>query len=236
MSRAPTDLDRPRVRELLNRVRSVEGIGQRLDAISRQFMGTPYISNPLGGGPSDQEVLSLSLKGFDCVTLVEYALALARSDTPARFVECLQSLRYSNGVVAWARRNHYMSGWIRTNVRAGFVRNVTTGPGMVARERFLDVVDGIKGRKVSVKSLPKRLFMRRISEVSNGDLVFFASTRSRLDVFHCGVLSVDQTGEVCLRHAARSRGQVVEQTLPSFLDANRMSGLILVRPMESPIR
>ena len=33
-----------------------------------------------------------------------------------------------------------------------------------------------------------------------------------------------------MRHAARSRGQVVEQDLVEFLGANRMTGVILVRP------
>jgi hypothetical protein len=64
-----------------------------------------------------------------------------------------------------------------------------------------------------------------------GDLIFFASTRTHLDVFHCGIIA--RNGDrVLVRHASRSRGAVVEQELNDFLKANRMAGVIIVRPKE----
>jgi hypothetical protein len=83
-----------------------------------------------------------------------------------------------------------------------------------------------------VRALSKREFLRRSSIVASGDLVFFASTRASLDVFHCGIAVVAPGKPAGLRHAARSRGRVVEQTMESFLKSNRMSGVILVRPRE----
>jgi hypothetical protein len=63
----------------------------------------------------------------------------------------------------------------------------------------------------------------------SGDLIFFASTRKNLDMFHAGIIVRD--GEkILMRHASRSQGGVVEQELSEFLKANRMAGVIVVRP------
>ena len=232
MGNVPPDLDRRLVRDLLRRVGTLDGVGTRMDAVSRFFLNAPYVREPLGGSQFEKEALTVSIEGFDCVTYIEYVLALARSETPAEFIDCVRRLRYSNGVVDWAKRNHYMTGWIRINVRAGFVRDLTNGRGLVERQRRLTVVAGLKTRVVRVRSIQKRVFLRRLSEVSSGDLLFFASTRPHLDAFHCGLLSVNPRRGVRLRHASKSRGRVVEQSLESFLAANRMPGVILVRPRE----
>ena len=84
-------------------------------------------------------------------------------------------------------------------------------------------------RNVRVRSVRKREFMRRADETETGDIAFFASTRTNLDVFHVGLL-VRSEDRVVLRHAARSRGRVVEEGLRGFLVRNRMAGVILVRP------
>ena len=57
--------------------------------------------------------------------------------------------------------------------------------------------------------------------------------RQGLDVFHLGMLFRATQG-VLLRHAARSRGQVVEQELANFCAANTMPGFLIARPCETP--
>ena len=231
MSVTPRCLDRSLVREILADIRSVHPIGIRIEAISSRFMGDPYRGETLGGSASSDESFTASLDAFDCVTYVESILALAGASDPRKFADNLRCIRYRNGIVGWVSRNHYMTAWIRNNVRAGFVSNQTKGPGLIDRSRKLNVVDGLAEKTILVRSIRKRDFLRRGSEVSTGDLVFFASTRRNLDVFHCGVLI--RSGErILLRHAARSRGRVVEQALEGFLAANRMSGVILVRPRD----
>lgn len=225
------DFDSGHVADLIQLVRATDGVGNRVAEIGRIFMDAPYRSNPLGGSEATPEEFTLALDGFDCVTYVEYALALARSETPAEFVDNVREIRYAGGAVGWNTRNHYMSQWIRRNVRAGFVRDRTRGLGLVERRRNLDTVTGVEPLQVTIRSIRKRAFLGRLSEVVNGDLVFFASTRRHLDVFHCGILAVDANREVALRHAARSRGRVVQQSLSSFLMANRMPGVIHVRPV-----
>ena len=230
MSKTPKDLNRKLVRQSLERVKSVSEIGTRVAAFSEQFLDRPYRKNMLIGAVDENEVFTASFEGFDCVTYMETVLSLARASTTDEFIENLRHIRYAGGVVDWKQRNHYMTTWIRNNKRAGVVGDRTQGPGVIERRRCLRALKGLPERTVRVRSIPKRDFMRRQQEVQTGDLIFFASTRLDRDVFHCGVLIRNDT--VRMRHAPLSRGYVVDQDLAEFLSANRMSGVIVVRPRE----
>jgi len=231
MARTRRDFNRKHAALLLSGARRLRAVSDRMEWISRQFLGFPYRECPLGGSKTETEVLTASLDGFDCVTYVETVLALARSAKSDEFVRALREMRYRGGEVSWKTRNHYMTGWIRENVKAGFISNETRGRGLVRRERRLDVVPGIPEHTIRVASIAKQDFMRRFDDLETGDLVFFVSTRKNLDVFHCGVI-VRIGEEMRMRHASRSQGIVVEQPLERFLSDNRMSGLILVRPVD----
>ena len=231
MTALPEDLDRVGVHALLEGMSEVSGIARRVVHASGRLLGRPYRNQPLIGSPDTIEQFTASLAGFDCVTYVESVLALAASRDVADFVENLRRIRYANGVVDWKRRNHYMTDWVRRNVSAGFLSDLTRGVGLVERERRLNVVDGLPESTIQLRSIGKASFIRRQSEARFGDLVFFASTRRNLDVFHCGILA-GGPGGFGLRHAARSRGLVVEQGLEDFLGRNRMTGVILVRPKD----
>ena len=229
MSVFPRDLDRTLVRQILDDAGSLPKFTFRLEAISRRFVGDPYREGPLVGSKSSREVFTASLEAFDCVTYVENVLALAWASNQRTFIERLRRIRYAGGVIDWAHRNHHMTTWIRNNMREGLVHERPIHDRSVSRSRRLDTVDGIPTRTVRVRSIPKRDFLRRPDDVRDGDLAFFGSTRPNLDVFHCGIL-FHREERIVMRHAARSRGQVVEQDLAEFLGANRMTGVILVRP------
>ncbi len=226
----PRGLSRSRVRRLLLRGGNGRRAGDRVEIISREFLGKPYKSNPLIGSADTPEVFTASLDGLDCVTYIETVLALARASSVDRFVEWLRKIRYQRGRVEWARRNHYMTSWIRDNAREKIIRLVSTrAVPAVSKERVLNVVPGVAPRRVRLRCVPKREFTRLAPCLRSGDLIFFVSTRRNLDVFHAGIISRD--GErILMRHASRSRGGVVEQELSEFLKANRMAGVIVARP------
>jgi hypothetical protein len=123
-----------------------------------------------------------------------------------------------------------MTLWIRNNVREGIIRPVSmpTVP-ILSRERVLNVVPGLAAQRTRVKCVPKPAVPRLEPHLQSGDLIFFASTRKNLDVFHAGIIVRDGK-KVFMRHASRSQGSVVEQELSEFLKANRMAGVIVVRP------
>lgn len=227
----PKGLDRARLRGLLSRVDRQEPLGIRIEQASRRLLGRAYRGEPLIGSAETPEVFTVSLDGFDCVTYVETVLALALASTPERVVAVVRRVRYRGGLVEWRRRNHYMTGWIRNNVRAGFVLRPRLAAPSVVRSRTLDVVAGLPARRVVLRCLPKRAFWRVRNAAHTGDVICFASTRRKLDVFHIGIV-VWSGGELRLRHASRSQGRVVEQDLAGFLRSNTMAGVIVVRPVE----
>src|SRR5215469_13420182 len=100
-------LNRRRVEQLLSKTKHLDSIGERIEALSRCFVGHPYTSNPLIGSPDTPEVLVASLDGFDCVTFIETILALARASNVDDFAARLRRIRYKKGWVQWNRRNHY---------------------------------------------------------------------------------------------------------------------------------
>jgi len=226
----PRGLSRRRVEQLLSETKYDRYAGSRVDVLSNHFLGHPYKPNPLIGSADTAEVFTASLDGFDCVTYIETILALARASTLDDFIEWLRRIRYERGHIQWEQRNHYMTFWIRNNVREGIIRRISmpTVP-ILRRERVLNVVPGLAAQRTRVKCVPKRAVPRLAAHLQSGDLIFFVSTRKNLDVFHAGIIVRDGK-RVLMRHASRSQGFVVEQELREFLKANRMAGVIVVRP------
>ena len=231
MKRAqPRDLSRRRVQQLLSETKHDRCAGSRIDVLSCRFLGHPYKPNPLTGSADTAEVFTASLDGFDCVTYLETILALARASNVDDFVEWLRKIRYEQGRIQWERRNHYMTQWIRNNVREGIVRPVPMpAVPVLSRERVLNVVPGLTSQRTRVKCVPKAAVPRLAAYLQSGDLIFFVSTRKHLDMFHAGIIVRDGKS-MLMRHASRSQGGVVEQELSEFLKANRMAGVIVVRP------
>lgn len=222
-------LNRRCVEQLLSKAKGDRSAAGRIEFLSRQFLGRSYEPNPLIGSASTAEVFSASLDGFDCVTYIETVLALALASNVDDFTEWLRKIRYEGGRVEWERRNHYMTRWIRNNAREGIIRPVSM-PAVptLTRERILNVVPGLAPQRTKMKCVPRRAVTRLERHLQTGDLIFFASTRQHLDVFHAGIIVRGK--KVSMRHASRSKGRVVEQELSDFLEANRMTGVIVMRP------
>jgi cell wall-associated NlpC family hydrolase len=218
------------VEQLLSKAKHDRSAGSRIEFLSRHFLGHSYKPNPLIGSAHKAEVFTASLAGFDCVTYIETVVALARASNADDFADWLRKLRYEQGRIQWDRRNHYMSLWIRNNERNGILKLVSM-PALptLSRDRVLNVIPGLDPRRTRIKCVPKAAVPRLERYLQSGDLIFFASTRKNLDVFHAGIIVRDGK-KVLMRHASRSQGRVVEQELNEFLKANRMAGAIAVRP------
>jgi cell wall-associated NlpC family hydrolase len=213
------------------RIDRMNGIAARVELISGRFLGFPYLAHSLVGSVDTPEVFNDSLKGFDCVTYIESVMALVYANKTGNYQSILKKLRYSNGHIEWRRRNHYMTQWLRNNTRRGLIRRVGLRWSTTRKRRLLNVVPGLPASKESFSCIPKAKFPSVRSEIRSGDLIFFASTRAHLDVFHCGIL-IRQDEKWTLRHASRSRGSVVDQDLANFLKENRMAGVMLARPCD----
>ncbi len=85
--------------------------------IGADFLGMPYVSNPLGEGVAPDTDPLIRFDAFDCVTFVETSLANGKVDE-------LNKIRYKNGIPEFTNRNHFIeTDWLENN--SGLVKNVS---------------------------------------------------------------------------------------------------------------
>lgn len=227
----PVQADPAEVRTLLALIGGEAPLAARLDALSQQFLGRPYLAFTLFGSLSEPEQMVSRLDGFDCVTFAESVVALATADRPADFVDRLRALRYEHGELAWGARNHFMNRWIARNQAAGRVGPVLADAEIETGEvRHLSALgEGYPVQTWPVRYVPSEVVVSRGRDLQPGDVVAFVSNRTDLDTFHVGLLFPGDP--VRVRHAGRSAGQVVEEPLADFVHRNDVPGMLLARPL-----
>ncbi|MES2963180.1 MAG: N-acetylmuramoyl-L-alanine amidase-like domain-containing protein [Bdellovibrionota bacterium] len=103
-------------------------LAERMDRVSSQFIGKPYLIDPLGEGPGarfDQDP-RLRLDGFDCTTFVETVVSIAKARRSNDVERWMDRIRYANGKVGFETRNHFPDvDWIANNTRARIVTDIT---------------------------------------------------------------------------------------------------------------
>jgi hypothetical protein len=125
-------------------------IGRRMAILGSVFVGTPYAPGTLElRGP---EGVVVNLRAFDCVTLVEHVLVLARlvdhddaslladeRQLRRTYRDELARVRYRGGVLAgYPSRLHYFSDWIRDAEGKGLLDDVTAELGGTPDPRPID--------------------------------------------------------------------------------------------------
>jgi hypothetical protein len=225
-------------------------------------VGTPYepftLEAYLKGGSPLQEPLTLSLTRFDCVTLVEACLAVARlagdTDAPTweRFGREIEHMRYRGGERrGYASRLHYFSEWITDGEQRGLVKDLgpTLGGAEDARPlRFMTehrakypalADDGVFREIETIERrldqhprrvIPTKRIPEVVSRIETGDVLAFATEIPGLDVTHTAFAHRGADGILRVLHAPLSGGvvEVTRTTLPEYVAAIRRSTGILV--------
>jgi hypothetical protein len=239
-------------------------LGRAATRVGELAAGTPYEAHTLEaylrdrGDPVAMEPLTLSLTRFDCVTLVEACLAVARGSqagAPASwetFGREVERMRYRDGLRhGYASRLHYFSEWIEDGERRGLVKDLGQKLGGVEDRRPLrfmtshresypaladDAVFGEIGEiEGSLDDRPRYVVpTARIAEVADqiesGDVLAFATGIPGLDVTHAAFAYRDEVKTLRVLHAPLSGGvvEVTATTLPQYVAAIRRSTGILV--------
>lgn len=100
----------------------------RIEWISAQFLGKPYVLGPLGEGLKGRfdQSPKYSTSSFDCETFVTTVLAIALSNHPNQFIQCMSRLRYKNDRIKFIERNHFTSlDWNPNNQKKGLLKDIT---------------------------------------------------------------------------------------------------------------
>jgi hypothetical protein len=239
-------------------------MGPATARVGELAIGTPYVANTLeeylraGGNPRAPEPLTLSLTRFDCVTLVESCLALARATRASRkptwtqFGREVERMRYRNGERrGYTSRLHYFSEWITDGQRRGLLRDLGPSLGAVDDARplrfmtehrasyaalandavFADIATMERGLDGQARKLIPTDRIADVSEgIQTGDVLAFATAIPGLDVTHAAMAYRDQSNTLRVLHAPLSGGavEVSTRTLPEYVAAIRRSTGILV--------
>jgi hypothetical protein len=242
---------------------SATPLGRRAVRVGELAAGTPYVPYTLdaylrsSGSPS-KEPLTLSLTRFDCVTLVEACLAVARvaegaaGSTWEGFGREIERMRYRGGERrGYTSRLHYFSEWISDGEDRGLVRDLGGELGAAEDARPLRFMtehranypalgdDGVFREIGAIERRldrhPRRVIpTKRIPEVVNriesGDVLAFATEIPGLDVSHTAFAYRDKAGTLRVLHAPLSGGvvEITHTTLPEYVAAIRRSTGILV--------
>ena len=231
-------------------------IGEIAVRVGRHFAGAPYEAGILDRGIAEELVVALD--SFDCVLLVETALAAARSIRDERygfdaFRENLKAMRYRGGELdGYCSRLHYFSEWIRDNEQRGLVSNVTKELGGLRLDKTLNFMSGHRASYprfatndslfLGIKRMEKDLSgieifyipQDRISTVydriESGDIIATATNIAGLDVSHTG-LAYRDGDSVGFLHASTSGGVKVSPDLQEYVQSNGIQiGIVVVRP------
>jgi len=224
-------LVRQRIAGLIGDAAAAPTVAQRIDVISKALVGSPYRGHTLIGSARYAEQFVMRDDVFDCVTFCETVLAAALARDPARFETQLRLIRYKDGEIDWRARNHYFSDWCANNV-ANHVCKKLLLPGSETIEKRLTWMRGLGPRQASMTVLSREALIDNRSLLATGDIIGFLSQRPGLDYFHTGFVVINADGRIMLRHAAKSRGRVVDQPLSRFLADNHVHAVTLLRVKE----
>jgi len=222
---------------------------------AQQLIGSPYMARTLEvAGP---ERLVCFADKFDCVTFVEFVLALsiyqAENVQNKTFETILQQLRYRYSMIdGYGSRLHYFSEWILENEKNGFIQNITskfislpykkTIRFMTSNaSKYPHLADKKELKKVSLAEhrisehtwnyIPKSKINHISDQIFNGDIIAITTDIKDLDIVHTGFAIRSEDG-VHLLHASESEGKVVisKKTLYDYLKSHKhQSGIMILR-------
>ncbi|HET7678531.1 MAG TPA: N-acetylmuramoyl-L-alanine amidase-like domain-containing protein [Xanthobacteraceae bacterium] len=226
---ARSDARQAVIPRLIKQAREHGNVSQRIDFISRALLGTRYQAHTLIGGPGQKEQFVLRDDAFDCVTYCEAVLAGAIAGDYAEYQSLLRRIRYAQGEVRWAERNHDFAQWSRRIVENRICRPVGIAP-VATVEKTLNG-DGLGKRRYAISAVATPTLMANRSRLQAGDVIGFVSRRAELDFFHTGFIAF-RRGALMLRHASQSRGKVVDDEMASFVAATGVQYVTLLRAQE----
>jgi len=216
----------------------IENPGDRVDFLSRQFLGTRYEGSTLIGDHQRPEVFVINLAGVDCFTLIDYIEAMRLSGYFEEFLENVRKVRYREGVVSFENRNHFFTDWQEFN--ASLVDDVTEQVGARISKKVTKILNegedgtyllsGVLPRKRGIRYIPSSaLDTSVIEKLRTGDYAGIYSEVKGLDVSHVGII-IKTRNAVYLRHAssAERRKKVVDEDFKKYISDK--PGVIIVRP------
>lgn len=202
---------------------------KRIAALARKNIGQPYELFLLGEFPYetyDTQPL-FNLAKSDCVVFAEHIYAMALSASWEEFFWMLQRIRYRDGVIGVATRNHYTeadwnvaNGWLVSDVTRTLGAPTQAYHQRIDRQAFLRKQFRIE-RDIPVQPFDDAYIAKQDvaaieAQLQDGDFVNVISGRNGgYYASHVGLIVTGADGSRRLLHSAEP--QVREETLQGFI-------------------
>jgi hypothetical protein len=243
--------------ERLGEPQSGENFGDFLVRAAFLKHRSPYTHFREMGGP---ERLQVDLAHFDCVSLIDSSLAVARcawsrDATEACFVRELVATRYRNGTMRdFSSRLHYLEDWLDDNRTRYRLEDRTRGlGGLLLRRHFsymsenrhrfppMDAPAAREAIALTETQLSQRIYsvivrssIRETDEhLQNGDLVGVVTTEPGRLIGHAGFIVRGKRGSPRFLHASSYHQRVIltRTSLSDYILRRRERwGIIVARP------
>ncbi|HEX9602497.1 MAG TPA: N-acetylmuramoyl-L-alanine amidase-like domain-containing protein [Myxococcales bacterium] len=212
-------------------------LDERIERISRLFLGTPYGQYPLGEGSGVEAQPRWRADMVDCQTYVETVLAMANAKSVAEAKALLDDIRYTSPQISFSTRNHFTEAqWLPSNEKKGYLREETTeidpaapAATLVLRREEWSSVKGLERLapadipegSFSVRYLPLDRARERAAQFAPGSVLLIVRAqdpRRVVRVSHMALVVRTATGLV-VRHASFGKEKkVIEEPIGAFLD------------------
>ena len=213
-------------------------MSRRAEALSRQFLGTPYGADTLVGSATEPEQLVVELEQMDCFTFADYVEALKRAENRDEFIDALIAVRYQDGLIEFASRRHFFTDWaagtpaIATDVTADLSADtVTVAKNLNQKDAGGVYLPGLPVVAREVTYLPSGSVDDTVlSRLRTGDYVGAYAADGGLDVTHVGLFVAGPNGPLLRNASSLSSDQRVVDS--PFLDYVRtVPGIVVLRPL-----
>jgi hypothetical protein len=222
------------------------------------FIGTPYIAHTLESG--QEEKLLIYNDKYDCVTFVEYVLALTiyqnqTSDPKKTIPQIITNLRYRNGIIdGYGSRLHYFTEWLIHNEKNGTIKQITTQIGGQPFDKKINFMTAHKSKYPKLNNskdlqkvkdaeiflntqnltyIPKDKLKAAFTLINDGDIIAITTGIEGLDIVHTG-FAYRKGDDIYLLHASEKEGKVVISDLPldEYMQKNKSQSGIMVARVE----
>lgn len=226
------------VEDIIKKSSRIKDTGNRIEFISRQFIGVDYRESTLSGSLTSPEALVINLKEVDCFTFIDYVEAIRLSRTYEEFVLNLKRVRYRAGVIGFENRNHFFTDWRENNkiLVEDVTRLLGTEETLTAEKLLNDrgdgthFVEGIRPEKREISYIPSGSVSSSVADtLKTGDYAGFYSDLPGLDVSHVGII-IRQGENLVLRHASSLHRRVLDENFREYLSGK--PGIIILRPFD----
>jgi hypothetical protein len=216
----------------------------RLEAISRRYLGTPYKLDCLGEAIGPDRDPLFTRRYADCQTLVEQVMAEALAGSQAELPQTTRRIRYRNGEVRLENRFHYcIPDWLEQPWPARDVTPQVAGRALKTVRRRIDLPTFLasrggnparapsKARWVTAGYLPRAQVKSRLAGIPDGSIAIFVIEKPGIVSGHTGFL-FRQGSTVMLRHASQTRKKVIDEPLTAYLARapRRTIGMMVLQP------